>query len=86
MGYLRTAAVGLAIGLSGCGGGGGESAGAPNAALSSGTGYVAGTYMPSSQFKNQCALARVGSSPVTGVPYPDRAGSTATENLGYDPG
>jgi carboxyl-terminal processing protease len=66
-----------ALSLCGCGGSGDD---AP-AAISSGTGYVAGIYAPASQFRNQCANPRSGSSPVTGVPYPDRPGFTQTENL-----
>jgi carboxyl-terminal processing protease len=71
-------ATGAALGLSGCGGGGG---GDTPAVISSGNGYVAGIYAPASQFRNQCANPRVGSSPITGVPYPDRPGSTQSENL-----
>src|SRR5688572_1589460 len=69
-----------ALGLCSCGGGGGGDRDA-SIATSSGSGYVAGVYAPASQFRNQCANPRSGSSPVTGVPYPDRPGSTQSENL-----
>jgi len=65
-------------GLSACGGGDGGSSVGP---ISSGSGYVAGTYMPSAQFKDQCASPRSGSDPVTGRVFTDRSGTTLTEQL-----
>jgi carboxyl-terminal processing protease len=58
-----------ALALSACGDGGGDHSG-----KSSGTGYVAGVYMPATQFKGQCAAPRPGNSN-------DRPGSTLAENL-----
>lgn len=64
------------LALAACGGGGGDDdpLGAPSAGLNSGTGYVAGVYMPASQFKGQCAAPRPGNNN-------DRPGSTLAENL-----
>jgi len=73
---VRLAAVlSVAMGVSACGGGG--DADAPSNILrsnSSGTGYVAGVYMPATQFKGQCAAPRAGNPN-------DRPGSTLAENL-----
>ena len=59
--------------LSACGGGGND-APANQGGFSTGTGYVAGTYMPSAQFKGQCAAPRPGNAS-------DRPGTTLAENL-----
>jgi C-terminal processing protease CtpA/Prc len=69
-------------GLSACGGGGGG--GGPDLGrntANSGTGYVAGTYMPSAQFQSQCAKPRSGIDPTTGVAYLDRSGTVLAEQL-----
>ncbi len=42
--------------------------------------WRAGTFPSSSSVASQCATPRSGSSPVTGRPYSDRAGSTTLEN------
>jgi hypothetical protein len=63
-----------AAGMSGCGG-------SSNSSTSSTTAtWVAGTYQPESTFAAQCATPRTGTDPGTGRPYPDKAGSTLTEN------
>ena len=64
----------------GChGGGGGGSSNPPNNPGPS-TGWVAGSFLPSSTFADQCAAPRTGTDPSTQQPYPDRLGSTLTEN------
>jgi carboxyl-terminal processing protease len=64
-------------GLSACGGGG-DSALSGNTNIinntNTGTGYAAGVYMPSGQFKGQCAAPRAGNPN-------DRPGTTLAENL-----
>ena len=79
--------------LAACGGGGSDPEGmvtppplgsatpppAPGSS-SSPTGYTAGVYSPSASFKNQCASPRSGSSAVTGIRFPDTAGSVTAEN------
>lgn len=67
--------VGLAtLGLSACGGSGGGAPDLSRSTSNSGTGYVAGVYMPSAQFKGQCAAPRPGN-------VNDHPGTTLTENL-----
>ncbi|TAG49991.1 MAG: hypothetical protein EAZ30_01635 [Betaproteobacteria bacterium] len=39
------------------------------------------TFAPSSTYGDKCAAPRVGSSPVTGVPYPDTLGTVSDEKL-----
>ena len=55
-----------------CGGGGGNGGGA--------TAFTPGVFAPASTFEAQCATPRTGTDPTTGRPYPDKPGSTATEN------
>jgi hypothetical protein len=66
----------LAATVSGCGGGGGGGgpASVVGGGVSSGTGYVAGVYMPSTQFKGQCAAPRPGNTN-------DHPGSVLSEQL-----
>src|SRR5690349_6565518 len=57
----------MAATMSACGGGGGGGSSGGSHSLvtvgtSSGSMYVAGTFMPSSQFKGKCALPRSGNS------------------------
>jgi carboxyl-terminal processing protease len=76
MGTLRpwlVAAVTTVAGAYGCGGSGGESS-------STSSPWTAGTYQPASAFAAQCAAPRAGTDPGTNRPYPDKAGSTVTEN------
>ncbi len=61
--------------LSACGGGGAPSGTAKNA-----DGWVAGVFPPTAQFAAHCQNPRSGNDPVTGMPYPDVAGSTLMEN------
>lgn len=65
------ACVTLPLLLAGCGGGGG---GGSSTAVVQNAGFPA-----SSTLAAQCIAPRNGSSPVTGVAYPDRAGSAVTE-------
>jgi C-terminal processing protease CtpA/Prc len=44
------------------------------------TTWQAGSYAPSSSFANFCATPRRGTHPFTGVAFPDKQGSVATEN------
>lgn len=48
--------------------------------LDNSTAWKEGVFADESQFANRCAMPRDGSSPVTGIPYPDRKGSTRDEN------
>jgi carboxyl-terminal processing protease len=64
----------IAIAGPGCGGGSSSSD------SSSATSWTAGTYQPASTFEAQCATPRTGTDPSTNRPYPDKAGSTTTEN------
>ena len=43
-------------------------------------GWQAGVFPPASNFAARCAAPRMGTDPVTGVAYPDKAGSTLDEN------
>jgi len=42
--------------------------------------WTAGVFPPSSSFASQCASPRSGTDPTTGRAYPDKPGSTLTEN------
>ena len=68
----RTITLAALLALGGCGGDSGTS--------SSGT-WKQGVYDASSSYVNQCASPRTGTDPSTGKAYPDKAGSTLTENL-----
>lgn len=59
--------------LSACGGGSSGGGLTPS-------GWQAGVFRPASNFKNRCAMPRRGTDPVTGVAYPDMAGSTLDED------
>ena len=64
----------LTSALVGCGGGSGGSR------LDNSSTWKEGEFTDESQFANRCAMPRKGSSPVSGIPYPDRKGSTRDEN------
>ena len=64
--------VWLSLVLAACGGGGGSSVPPPAATPPPASGFDAGQFQPSTQFKNVCANPRSGTT--------DRAGSTADEN------
>jgi hypothetical protein len=68
------AAAATVAGGYGCGGGssGDGSSTSPS--------WTAGTYQPASTFAAQCATPRTGTDPSTNRPYPDKQGSTVTEN------
>lgn len=42
-------------------------------------GWQAGVYEDSSDFKNRCESPRIGSSQITGIPFPDKKGSEVDE-------
>jgi carboxyl-terminal processing protease len=60
--------------LAACGGGG---SGGGNA---NGSAWVAGVFQPADDFVAQCANPRSGTDPITGDPFPDKQGSTLTQN------
>lgn len=66
------------LSLSACGGGGGSNNITPTTPTNTG-GWTAGTFLPSSSFKNQCANPRTGNAP-NGQPYPDVPGTALAEN------
>lgn len=72
----------LLAGLAACGGGGESSdspVGTPPATTPPSGGWIQGSFLPSAQFKDQCANPRTGTDS-RGRPYPDRPGSVLTEN------
>src|SRR5690242_20687454 len=73
---LIAAALGA---LSACGGGGGSGGGSSSSG-STGSGWVAGVYLPAANFAAHCAAPRSGIDPTTGRTFPDVAGSTLSEN------
>jgi carboxyl-terminal processing protease len=66
-------AVAILAGGYACGGGSSNN-------TSTSTTWTAGTFEPSSTFAAQCATPRTGTDPATNRAYPDKAGSTLTEN------
>ena len=81
----------LLASLAACGGGGsGSSASSSGGSFSSGgssssgsgssNSYTAGVFLPESTFAAHCAAPRSGKDPVTGVTYPDVAGTSTDEN------
>lgn len=71
--FLAAAAATLA----GCGGGGGGGPVTPPPPT--GGSYVPGVFQPASSFAQQCDRPRTGTNPITGQPYPDRAGTAIQE-------
>lgn len=67
------------LSLSACGGGGGGGSSSFTPAPSNPSGWTAGSFQPSTNFKNQCANPRTGTAP-NGQPYPDVRGTALTEN------
>src|SRR5689334_13652647 len=65
--------------LSACGGGGGGGGGSSTRGPT-GTGWVAGVYLPAANFAAHCAAPRTGIDPATSLPFPDVPGSALTEN------
>ena len=65
--------------LPACGGGGGGSP-APPPPPPPPVGWQSGVFKPASDFVAKCAVPRTGTDPITGVVYPDKAGSTLDEN------
>ena len=77
--------------LAGCGGGGGGGGGTSGGSSStgggssggsggSGSGYVPGQYLATSNYQNRCANPRSGVDPITNVAYPDTQGTATDEN------
>lgn len=75
-----SAIVCCAVLVSACGGGGSSGGGGGGGGSPPPSGWQAGVFQPASTFENRCAVPRKGSDPVTGVAYPDMAGSTLDEN------
>ena len=74
MRVLRPGTVAAAVAASiACGGNGGGS-------TTGGGSGTAGAFAPAATFASQCANPRSGTNPETGRAYPDRPGSTLTEN------
>jgi carboxyl-terminal processing protease len=82
---LRGVVVAVVVAAAGCGGDSGSggssigSGGSGGGSLGGGS-WTQGVYQPSTTYANQCATPRTGTDPATGRPYPDRPGSTLTEN------
>lgn len=71
-----------ALMLAACGGGGGGSGGGSGGASSSNgnpLGWTFGVYKPSDTFVNYCENPRWGVSKITGLPFPDKGGSSLYE-------
>ncbi|HSX50563.1 MAG TPA: S41 family peptidase [Cellvibrio sp.] len=77
----RAIVVGVsALLLSACGGGGGEGENKKGIFTDgNSTGWTAGVYKPSGDFENYCAAPRTGVSKITGVPFPDKKGTSLQE-------
>ena len=67
-------------GSSGSGSSGGTSPGGGTTGGTTGTPYVMGQYLASTQFAAKCASPRSGTDPVTHVTYPDVQGTSTDEN------
>jgi C-terminal processing protease CtpA/Prc len=59
---------------------GGQACGSSSDNGSSSTTWQQGVFPPSANFQAQCAKPRTGTDPGTGRPFPDKTGSTLTEN------
>ncbi len=72
----------LITGMTACGGGGGGSDNDSGRLplLDSDLAWNPGEFEPSAKFKDRCEAPRSGIAPYNGKAYPDRAGSTLTEN------
>ena len=70
--FYRFVAAAVVLALIGCGGS--SSTTGPSSS------WTSGTFAPSASFANQCASPRTGTDPSTGKAYPDKPGSTVTEN------
>ncbi len=67
--------------LAGCGGGGGGGGiVAPPPPVVSGSGWVAGSFLPASTFAGKCLSPRSGTDPLTGQPYNEVLGTATDEN------
>jgi hypothetical protein len=65
--------------LAGCGGGGGSPPPGGGGG-GSGSGWVAGSYLPKASFAGRCVNPRSGTDPATGQPYTDVRGEVLDEN------
>ena len=70
--HRRWLVVVAVLGSVGCGGSSDDTA--------TQTTYKAGEYQPASTFAAQCATPRTGTDPTTGKAYPDKPGSTVSQN------
>ena len=80
----RALLIGAVVLLAACGGGGGGAASpapAPPPPPPPQPAWIVDSFLPAASFADQCTVPRGGVDPVTGAPYPDRQGSTLTENL-----
>ena len=71
--------IGFASLLVSCGGGSGSESGGSISTSSSPTAWTFGTYKPSGSFQNYCQAPRSGYSKITGLPFPDKGGSSLYE-------
>src|SRR5688572_5929150 len=70
----------LAVAVAGgCGGGGGDDGGTGGGG-GSGSGWVAGSFLPASSFVGKCVVPRTGTDPATGLPYNETGGTATDEN------
>jgi carboxyl-terminal processing protease len=79
MRLLHAALGAFTLLIAGCGGGGGSMS-TPTPPPSGGNTYKPGEFLAASTYAAQCKTPRTGTDPDTGKPYPDKAGSTTTEN------
>ena len=77
-GRASVALVACAAWLTGCSGGGRGGAAVPQSP--SGSGWVAGVFLPADGFAARCAAPRSGTDPATGLPYADLQGNVVDEN------
>jgi hypothetical protein len=75
MRLIHAALCAITLLAAGCGG---DSMSTPPPA--SGSTFKPGEFLPASTYVAQCKAPRTGKDPSTGNAYPDKAGSTTTEN------
>ncbi len=76
------AATGMALVLSACGGGDSQVLGPKETSTTGGSnnsGWVAGVYKASANFKHLCEVPRTGRSAFTGITFPDKRGTRTNE-------
>ena len=78
--FFVTVSIGAsALLLSACGGGGVEERRALFTEEGNSEVWKAGVYKPSSDFEHYCASPRTGASAITGIPFPDKKGTSLQE-------